>query len=100
MFDKVLKDCFDKAVEKGKERLLERDLDKGSEGDYFIECDRDTVDIGVGRVTVREDIIQDEERAKAEAREDLIDDMVNGCFDEVSEFEEFKQALNKLLRGL
>lgn len=58
--------------EKRSETLLEK-----NEDEYFICYDSDSVDVGVGMLTVRSEKILDEERAEEDAKEEIITEVAN-----------------------
>lgn len=98
----ALKDAFNKLVEARKEKLLEEDLELENEGTYFQYWDTDSVDFGVGRVCVRKEIIQDEDKAFDDAKEEIISELVNNEEDApyyLFENNEFTIALGKFLKG-
>lgn len=98
----ALKKAFLAMAEECKERLLEDDLEEGTEGKYFECYDTDYVDVGVCSVCVRKEIIQDEDKAFEDAKENVIEALVNNDFDAVEglfENNEFTIALGKFLKG-
>lgn len=98
----ALKKAFLAMAEECKERLLEDDLEEGTEGKYFECYDTDYVDVGVGSVCVRKETIQDEDKAFEDAKENVIEALVNNDFDAVEglfENNEFTIALGKFLKG-
>ena len=98
----ALKKAFNAMVEERKEKLLEDDLQEGHEGKYFECYDEDDVDVGVGRVVVRSEIIQDEDQAFEDAKEEVISELVNNEEDApyyLFENNEFTIALGKFLKG-
>lgn len=98
----ALKKAFNAMVEERKEKLLEDDLQEGHEGKYFECYDEDDVDVGVGRVVVRSEIIQDEDQAFEDAKEEIISELVNNEEDApyyLFENNEFTIALGKFLKG-
>lgn len=98
----ALKKAFLAMAEECKERLLEDDLEEGNEGKYFECYDTDYVDVGVGSVCVRKETIQDEDKAFEDAKENVIEALVNNDFDAVEglfENNEFTIALGKFLKG-
>ena len=58
--------------EERAEYLLEK-----NEDEYFICYDSDSVDVGVGMLTVRQEKILDEERAEEDAKEEIIIEVAN-----------------------
>lgn len=98
----ALKKAFNAMVEERKEKLLEDDLQEGHEGKYFECYDEDDVDVGVGRVVVRSEILQDEDKAFEDAKEEIISELVNNEEDApyyLFENNEFTIALGKFLKG-
>lgn len=69
----ALQSKFNEMISKKANELLADD----DTGNYFICYDRDTVDVGVGSVVVREEMIQDEEQAEKDAKEALIIEVAN-----------------------
>lgn len=98
----ALKKAFNAMVEERKEKLLEDDLQEGHEGKYFECYDEDDVDVGVGSVCVRKETIQDEDKAFEDAKEEIIEGLVNNDDEVYFLFEnnEFTIALGKFLKGL
>lgn len=68
---------FNEMINEKAEDLLTEDKELEKEGTYFLYYDRDTVDVGVGSVVVREEMIQDEEQAEKDAKEALIIEVAN-----------------------
>lgn len=98
----ALKDAFNKMAEVRQQKLLEEDLDFDNEGTYFQHWDTDSVDVGVGRVLVRKEVIQDEDKALEDAKQEVIEEIVNADFDTIIElFEDnkFTIALGAFLKG-
>lgn len=97
----ALKKAFLARAEEVKEKLLEDDLEEGTEGRYFECYDTDSVDVGVGSVCVRKETIQDEDKAFEDAKEEIIEDLVNNGDEVYFLFEnnEFTIALGKFLKG-
>ena len=97
----ALKKAFLARVEERKEKLLKDDLEEGTEGKYFECYDTDFVDVGVGSVCVRKETIQDEDKAFDDAKEEIIEDLVNDGDEVYFLFEnnEFTIALGKFLKG-
>lgn len=98
----ALKDAFRKVVEDRQEKLLEEDLELDNEGTYFQHWDTDSVDVGVGSVVVRKEVIQDEDKAFDDAKEKIIEELVNGDIDtmiELFEDNKFTIALGAFLKG-
>lgn len=76
-FTTALQEKLKPLVEGKAQDLLTEDKDYDNEGTYFICYDRDTVDVGVGSVVVREDIIQDENLAEKDAKEEIAVEVSN-----------------------
>lgn len=98
----ALKEAFNAMVEERKEKLLENDLELGIDGVYYEGHDKDFVDVGVGSVCVRDDILQDEDQAFEDAKEDIISELVNNEEDApyyLFENNKFTIALGKFLKG-
>ena len=93
------KQAFYDLVENRKQELLETDEDDV----YFLGYDRDYEDVGVGKVCVRCDKIQDEDQAFDDAKDQIIEELVNGEEEatiKLLENVKFSTALNAFLRGL
>ena len=101
-FLSALKKAFYNLVGERQQSLLDEDLDFGKEGTYFQHYDTDSVDVGVGSVTVRKETIQDEDAAWEDAKQQIVEELVNN--DEVVynlfDNNEFTIALGKYLKGL
>lgn len=98
----ALKKAFNAMVSERAEKLLEDDLDRGIDGVYFQGHDCDYVDVGVAYIPVRDDIIQDEDQAFEDAKEEIISELVNNEEDApyyLFENNEFTIALGKFLKG-
>lgn len=94
-----LKNAFWEVVEDRKQSLLDNDEDDV----YFLGYDRDYEDVGVGKVCVRCDKIQDEDQAFDDAKDQIIEELVNGEEEatiKLLENVKFSTALNAFLRGL
>lgn len=63
--------------EQRAETILENDSELDNEGTYFLCWDSDCVDVGVGSVTVRREMIQDETKAEEDAKEEIITEVAN-----------------------
>ncbi len=99
---KALKLAFEDMVKQKAEELLKNDLKEGRDGEYFMGYDRDSVDVGVGSVIVRQDIVQNEERAFEDAKDQVHEDLL--CYEEEAierlfENEDFNRALDNFLKG-
>lgn len=96
-FKKVLKEVFEEAIEYEKERLLDK-----NEEDYFQGYDEDYVDVGVGSVCVRKEAIYDEEALEDDAKENVIDELIEQDvgFENICMNEKFLKALAELLKGM
>lgn len=92
----ALKSKFLQMAEKKAEELIEH-----NEDEYFIKYDTDSVDVGVGSVTVRREAIYDEDRASEDAKEIIIDELVNNeeAVYDLFEDAEFTEALELFLKG-
>lgn len=88
--------------EKRAETLLENDSNLGYDGKYFLYYDRDTVDVGVGSVVVREDLIQNETQAEEDAKEEIITEVANleDSFYTLLEDNKISSLLADVLRSL
>ena len=95
---KALKDSFDKLVQDRSKYLLEKDLDLENQGTYFLYYDTDSVDIGVGRAIVRREVIQDEDRAIDDAREEILTEIEEGEND-IFDDDKLRSLIVKFLRG-
>lgn len=93
-----LKNAFWEVVEDRKQGLLDNDED----GVYHLGYDCDYEDVGVGKVCVRRDEIQDEDQAFEDAQEQVIEEIVNSedALYELFEKVKFTTALNKFLKSL
>lgn len=76
-FTTALQEKLKPMIEKRQNDLLEKDLDLGSEGDYFVCYDSDEVNVGVGSLTVREETIQNEDQAYEDAQEEIAEQVAN-----------------------
>ena len=92
----ALKSKFLKMLENKKAELIEH-----NEDEYFIKYDTDSVDVGVGSVTVRREAIYDEDRAFEDAKEIIIDELINNeeAVYDLFEDVDFTEALEKFLKG-
>ena len=93
------KQAFYELVEDRKQGLLENDED----GVYHLGYDCDYEDVGVGKVCVRREEIQDEDQAEEDAKDQIIEELVNGEEEatiKLLENVKFSTALNAFLRGL
>ena len=100
---KTLKNTLYKMIKNRADILLEKDLNEEAAGKYYVGTDTDTVDIGVGRVTVREDILQDEEKAFYDAKEQILNEFKKGDFQEVFDLfddENFCRAFIKIFERI
>lgn len=95
---KALKDSFDKLAQDRSKDLLEKDLDLENQGTYFLYYDTDSVDIGVGRAIVRREVIQDEDRAIDDAREEILTEIEEGEND-IFDDDKLRSLIVKFLRG-
>lgn len=95
---KALKDSFDKLAQKRSKDLLEKDLDLENQGTYFLYYDTDSVDVGVGSVIVRREVIQDEDRAIDDAREEILTEIEEGEND-IFDDDKLRSLIVKFLRG-
>lgn len=99
----ALKKAVYKLIGDRQQSLLDEDLDRGREGVYYLYEDTDTVDVGVGQLTIRKETIQDEQKAWKDAKEEIITELVNNEEDAVYnlwENNEFTIQLGKYLKGL
>lgn len=94
----ALKEAFEEMVSKRAEKLLENDLALGVDGVYYEGHDKDYVDVGVGSVCVRDEILQDEDKAFEDAKEEIISELEDDPY-YLFENNEFKIALGKFLKG-
>lgn len=99
---RALKSAFEELVQYRTQYLLERDLDEGENGEYFVRYDRDSVNNGIGEMTVRQEIIQDEDRAYYDAKDQVHEELL-ACEEETTlalfEKEDFVKALDDFLKG-
>ena len=95
---KALKDSFDKLAQDRSKDLLEKDLDLENQGTYFLYYDTDDVDIGVGRAIVRREVIQDEDRAIDDAKEEILTEIEEGEND-IFDDDKLRALIVKFLRG-
>lgn len=101
-FLKAFKDAVNKMADERMAWLLEKDLEQGSNGKYFEGYDSDSVDVGVGYVKVREDVIQDEETAFDDAKKEIVHELVTNSEDasyNLFEDADFQKALRVFLTG-
>lgn len=80
---KIFKQAINNMIYARAHRLLVEDLAECENGRYFQGYDTDDVDVGVGRVIVRQDILQDEELAFKDAKEKILAELKAGDFSEV-----------------
>ena len=102
-FLSALKKAFYELVKERQQKLLDDDLAEGRFGKYFQYYDTDAVDVGTGKLTVRKETIQDEEKAWKDAKEEIISELVNDEEDAVYylwQNNEFTVQLGKYLKGL
>lgn len=103
-FISEFKKAFLSEVKKEANYLLEKDLDKGSAGDYYKGYDEDGVNNGVGYMRTRYEIIQDEEQAYEDAKENIISTLESEDMETIyTMFEEnadLRNATINFLRGL
>ena len=95
---KALKDSFDKIAQERSKYLLEKDLDLENQGTYFLYYDTDDVDIGVGRAIVRREVIQDEDRAIGDAKEEILTEIEEGEND-IFDDDKLRALIVKFLKG-
>lgn len=88
--------------EQRAETLLENDRELDNEGTYFLCWDTDSVDVGVGSVTVRRELIQDETKAEEDAKEDIITEVASleDSFYNLLEDNKISSLLADVLRSL
>ena len=102
-FLSALKKAVYKLIGERQQKLLDDDLAEGRFGKYFQYYDTDAVDVGTGKLTVRKETIQDEEKAWGDAKEEIITELVNDEEDAVYylwQNNEFTVQLGKYLKGL
>ena len=99
-----LKNVFVEALRgeiiKRRDNLLEDDLDRGIDGVYFQGHDNDYVDVGVAYIPVRDDIIQDENQAFEDAKDELIEELKNADYETFYSLIENENVLNAIIKLL
>nr|DAK19835.1 MAG TPA: hypothetical protein [Caudoviricetes sp.] len=101
-----LKNVFVEALRgeiiKRRDNLLELDLNEGCFGKYYLGRDCDKVNNGVGWVYVRDEVIQNEELAYDDAKQELVEEMKNADYEtfySLIDDENVCNAIIKLLEG-
>lgn len=95
---KIFKQAINKMIKTRADRLLVEDLSECENGRYFQGYDTDDVDVGVGRVIVRQDILQDEELAFKDAKEDILKELKAGDFSEVYDLFDDEQVQREFIK--
>lgn len=99
---RALKSAFENMVNKRTKEILEKDLQEGENGEYFVKYDRDSVNNGIGEMTVRQETIQDEDRAFEDSKENIICEILGyeeTAIESLFENVDFNRALCKFLKG-
>ena len=73
--------AFDELVDKRQTKLLENDDDNK----YSLGYDSDSIDNGCGQMTVRRELIQDEDKAYDDARDEILTELCNNETDTILE---------------
>ena len=84
-------------INKRRDYLLEKDLNEGCGGKYYQGHDKDFVDVGVGSVCVRDDVLQDEEQAFEDAKDELIEELKNADYETFYSLIENENVLNAII---
>lgn len=96
-----LKNVFVEALRgeiiKRRNNLLELDLKEGCGGKYYQGHDKDFVDVGVGSVCVRDDVLQDEDQAFEDAKQELIEELKDADFETFYSLIENENVLNAII---
>lgn len=95
---KTFKQAINKMIKARADRLLVEDLAECENGRYFQGYDSDDVDVGVGRVTVREDILQNEELAFEDAKNEILEELKTGDFSEVYDLFDDEQVQHEFIK--
>lgn len=99
-----LKNVFVEALRgeiiKRRDNLLELDLNEGCMGKYYQGRDFDKVNNGVGWVYVRDEIIQDEDQAFEDAKQELIEELKDADFETFYSLIENENVLNAIIKLL
>lgn len=98
-----LKKEFKELVDEITDKNLEADQSSGSAGVYFRGYDTDDVDIGVGHAVVRKELIQDEDKAYADAKQELLKGLKEGdeeAWERVINNEKIRNKLTEFLEGM
>lgn len=95
---KVFKQAINKMIQARADRLLVEDLAEYENGRYFQGYDSDDVDVGVGRVTVREDILQNEDLAFKDAKNEILEELKAGDFSEVYDLFDDEQVQREFIK--
>lgn len=96
----VFVEALKKQVSERADSLLEDDLDRGIDGVYFQGHDNDYVDVGVAYIPVRDDIIQDEDQAFEDAKDELIEELKNADYETFYSLIENENVLNAIIELL
>lgn len=94
----ILKQAINNWIRARADRLLVEDLPEGENGRYFQLYDSDDVDIGVGRVIVRQDMLQDEELAFKDAKKEILEELKAGDFSEVYDLFDDEQVQREFIK--
>lgn len=94
----ILKQAINNWIRARADRLLVEDLPEGENGRYFQGYDSDDVDIGVGRVIVRQDTLQDEELAFKDAKNEILEELKAGDFSEVYDLFDDEQVQREFIK--
>lgn len=73
----ALRDKINPMIAEKRDDLLEEDLQHDNEGKYFLYYDSDEVDVGVGLVKIRKEVIQNEDMAEKDAQEEIAVEIAN-----------------------
>lgn len=100
--EELIKKALKKEIIKRRNNLLELDLNEGCLGRYYLGRDFDKVNNGVGWVYVRDEVIQNEELAYDDAKQELVEEMQNADYEtfySLIDDENVCNAIIKLLEG-
>lgn len=100
--EELIKEALKKEIIKRRDNLLELDLNEGCFGKYYLGRDCDKINNGVGWVYVRDEVIQNEELAYDDAKQELVEEMNNADYEtfySLIDDENVCNAIIKLLEG-
>lgn len=94
----IFKQAINNMISARANRLLTEDLAECENGRYFQGYDTDDVDVGVGRVIVRQDTLQNEELAFKDAKEEILEELKAGDFSEVYELFDDEEVQREFIK--